>query len=290
VVLKGVGQRMGRDRITLMASGLAYSAILSLVPALAALVSLYGLVRSPEGILSDVGSLTAPLPGDVRDLVNEQVTTLAGSGSGLGIGLVVSVVLSAWTVSGGVNQLINGVNAAYEVEESRPVAKVRALALGFALCLVLLAATALLTLTVLPAVVRAFGLGELGTTLVSILRFPLLAAVVALVVGVVYKLGPDRSAKEALVSPGSLAATALWVVASIAFSAYVSNFGSYNATYGSLGAVVVLLIWLQLSALAILLGAVLNSVVDAWRRDELELEDKPGVLEPLKKVLAKLKR
>jgi membrane protein len=253
--------RVKRDHVPLNAAGVAFWAFLSTIPAMIALVSLYGLVADPDDIEQRVEDLGGALPDEARELVVQQLESItAASGGALTVGLLVSVAVALWSASSGMNYLIEALNVAYRRTESRGFVRRRGTALIFTLGALAFAAMTIAAITALPAILAASGLAGGLRWLISLAVWPLVG--VGLVVGlaILYRHGPDREpeARWAWVSPGSIFAVVTWIVASVGFQIYAGNFGSYNETYGSLGAVVILLIWLLLSALVVLVGAELN--------------------------------
>ncbi|MGI8682630.1 MAG: YihY/virulence factor BrkB family protein [Mycobacteriales bacterium] len=248
------------DQVSLLAAGVAFFTLLALAPALAAVVSIYGLVTTPAEASRQIADFTTALPKDARSLLADQVKTVAGGNPrGLGIALVIGVLLSLWTASGGMKQLIEAVNVAYDESETRKFLRLRGLALLFTLGMIVVFVATLGLLAVLPAVVNS----SAGQVVANVVRWPLLAVLTAAALAVLYRYAPDRdNPKLRWVTWGAGIATLLWVVGSVLFTIYVSNFGHYNKTYGSLGAVVVLLLWLYLSAFIILLGAEINAEME----------------------------
>ena len=248
------------DQVSLLAAGVAFFTLLALAPALAAVVSIYGLVTTPAEASKQIADFTTALPKDARSLLADQVKTVAGGNPrGLGIALVIGVLLSLWTASGGMKQLIEAVNVAYDESETRKFLRLRGLALLFTLGMIVVFVATLGLLAVLPAVVNS----SAGQVVANVVRWPLLAVLMAVALAVLYRYAPDRdNPKLRWVTWGAGIATLLWVVGSVLFTVYVSNFGHYNKTYGSLGAVVVLLLWLYLSAFIILLGAEINAEME----------------------------
>ena len=180
------------------------------------------------------------------------------SGTGLGIGLAVGVALALWSASAGIVNLIAALNRVYDENETRKFLKLRGTALALTLGGVVFVAAGILVITVLP---------EGGPA--SLVRWPILAAGFIFGLGVLYRVAPDRQdAQWRWVTPGAVMATVLWVLVSVAFSIYTSNFGKYNETYGALGAIVVTMLWLQLTALAVLLGAELNAEMEHQTRKD----------------------
>jgi membrane protein len=205
-------------------------------------------------------SVSDILPESAREIVTSQLQSLAAApSSGLGIGLVVSILAALWSASGGVGNLISAVNIAYDEEETRGFVKRKALALAMTLGAILFFGIAIASLAVFPAVIAATDPPAAVRFGLQAARWVVLLLAVVITLAVVYRYAPDRdNPKFAWTSTGATVATILWIVASIAFSLYAS-FGSYGKTYGSLAGVVVLLMWLWITTYAVLLGAELNA-------------------------------
>ena len=240
---------------------MAYYAFTALFPALIAAVTLYGLVADPAQVASQAKSLTDSLPKDAASLITTQLTQVAnGPSSALGIGLVVSVLGALFSASGGVGNVIKAINIAYDEEETRGFLKLRGLALLLTFGAVLFVVLAIGLIAVLPVVLSHVGLGSFGKIMANILRWVALVVFMLLALAVLYRWAPDRDApKFRWVGLGALVATLLWIVASAGLSIYVTNFGSYGKTYGALAGVIVLLLWLYITAFIVLLGAEINS-------------------------------
>jgi membrane protein len=234
------------------------------VPSLIALVTVYALLADPAKISEQVEPLTSLLPGEATVLVEQQLTAIVDSSStNLTIGLVVSVATALWAASGGIGALIKGINAVYGLDEERSFLKLRALALGLTFGAVVVVVLALLLVAAFPAVVDALNLGTAGRVGAELGRWLLLAALVALTLSIFYRVGPGgAAARWRWLSWGAVIALVIWLLGSIGFSLYVANFGSYNQTYGTLAAVIILMLWLFLSAYVILLGAALDAELD----------------------------
>ncbi len=260
-VLKRAWKESGRDSVGLLAGGVAYSAFLALVPSLVAAVLVYGLVSSPEDVARQVEEVGSALPQEAQTLLTEQMERVASAPQqGLGIGLVLALLLALWSASAGVAGLIGAVNLVYDEVDNRNFVKKRGLALLLTLGALVFVAIAIGLVAVLPAVLNAVGLGTAATIAVQVVRW--LGLVVAFVVAlaVVYRLAPDRdSPRFRWVTPGAVVATVLWVIASIGFSVYVDQFGSYGDTYGPIAGVVVLLLWLYITAWVVLFGGEINA-------------------------------
>jgi membrane protein len=242
-VLKRTKAEAKSDNLPLLAAGVAFYALLSLVPALAAMVSIYGLVADPADIDRQVSDALAAAPAEVRDLVSQQLESVTSqSGGGLGLTVVVSVLLALWSASSGMKHLMTAINVAYDEDESRGFLALRLRALALTVGAILFAVVAVGVITVVP------------------LAFPLLAVGVVAGLAVLYRYAPDRDEPRwSWTAPGTIVAAVGWVIASLLFSLYTSTMGSYAETYGALGAVVVLMLWLMITAAMIVVGAEVNA-------------------------------
>jgi membrane protein len=263
-VARRVVQEVKDDGVPLLAGGVTYYAMLALFPALIAVVSLYGLVVSPTQVASQIGSLTHALPSEARALLVTQLTALTTkSNSGLGVSAIIAILAALWSASSGMRWLMTALSRAYDEHEDRKFVKMRgaALLLTFAALAGLIVTMALLV--ALPSVFRLFGLGSVGRVVITVLRWPLLIGLLVVGLSVLYRYGPNRdAAKWRWVSWGSAIATAVWLVASVGLSIYASTFGKFDKTYGALGAVIGLMLWLFLSSFAVLLGAEINAELE----------------------------
>ena len=245
----------------MLSAGVAFYAFLSIFPALIAAVMTWGLVADPAQMREQVEGLTGALPASSRKLILAQIDNVAStSTSSLGIGLVVTLALALWSASGGVSNLMTAINLAYDEEDNRGFIKKKLLALGLTLAAIVFMLLALGLVAVVPAIFSAIGIPTAWLVIFQVLRWVLVVVLVGAALAVLYRLAPDRDAPQMKwVSIGAVVATVLWVIASLAFSLYVSNFGSYDKTYGTLAAVVVLLMWLWITSYAVLLGAEINA-------------------------------
>jgi membrane protein len=256
-VLKRVKAEVKEDNVTLLAAGVAFYAMLAIFPAIIAVVTIYGMVADPAQVESQIGELAKSLPAGADQLLTEQLKSVTSAGrQSLSIGLVVSLLAVLWTASGGVQGLVKGLNLVYDEKESRGFLKLRGLSLLLTLGAILLAVVAIALVAVFPAVVGDLGLGQAGELAASIARWVVLALLVLSAFAVLYRYAPDRAnPRWRWVSGGAVVALVLWLLGSIGFSWYVESFGKYNQTYGALAAVIILLLWLFLSAFVVLLGA-----------------------------------
>ena len=260
-IVKRAWQEAKADNVSLLAAGVAYYSFLALFPALIAAVLLYGIVASPADVARQVDQIGSALPSDAQHLLSDQMKTIAaGSNSALGFGFIVAVLGALWSASGGVNGLITATNVAYGETEKRNFLKLRGLSVLLTLGAILFVIVSVVLVAVVPAVASVIGLGVVGRILTELVRWVLLVAAVMVALAIVYRVAPSRDApKFQWVSVGAVVATVIWIVASIGFSLYVDNFGSYGKTYGSLAGVVVLLLWMYITAFIVLLGAEINA-------------------------------
>jgi membrane protein len=277
-IVKRAWKEAKTDNISLVAAGVAYYAFLALFPTLIAAVLLYGLIASPQDVQQQVDKIGTALPAEAQSLLSEQMSTIAATNSGaLGIGLVIALLGALWSASGGVNGLITAINIAYDETETRGFIKMRGLSIALTIGAILFFIVAVVLIAIVPAVADAIGLGALGRLLAEVLRWALLIAAVLVALALLYRIAPDRDAPQfKWVSIGSIVATAIWIVASLAFSLYVDNFGNYAKTYGSLAGVVILLLWLYVTSFIVLFGAEINAEAEQQTvKDTTRGEPKP---------------
>jgi membrane protein len=247
------------DNVPLLAAGMAYYTFLAIFPALIAAVLLYGLFADPATISQQINGLGTALPAPVKDLITQQLTMASGSGKA-GLGAVIAILLALFSASGGMGNLMTAINTAYDEEETRGFIKKRAVALALTLGAIVFLLLVVALVAVLPAVLGFLGTSTLVTILIQVVRWVLIVVVITSALAVLYRVAPDRDApKMRWVSVGAGIATLLWIIASIGFSLYVSNFSSYAKTYGALAGIVILLLWLFITSYAILLGAEINA-------------------------------
>jgi membrane protein len=260
-VLRRAWRETKADGIPLMAAGVAFYSFVALFPGLIAAATLYGLVADPVQVEEQIRSLSAALPPESAALIADQMREITSTPNrALGVGFVVGLLGALFTASGAVFNLIKAINLAYDEEETRGLVRLRALALLLTLGAIVFLVVAVGVVAVLPLVLGQIGLGGIGQTVVAVLRWVGLLVFVPAALALLYRYAPDRNdARFSWVSIGAVVATLLWVVGSVGFSVFVSNFGSYGETYGALAGVVVLLLWLFLTAFVVLLGAEINS-------------------------------
>ncbi|QBQ56606.1 YihY/virulence factor BrkB family protein [Nitrosococcus wardiae] len=277
-VLVRVKNELSEDKLTMVAAGVAFYALLALFPALTALVFIYGLVANPADVQQQLNTLSGIIPQEAQSLLNAQLSSItAQSPSALGFGVLGSILFALWGATKGMKTLMEALNVVYNEEEERGFLRLNGTALVLTLGAVLLGVLAIGLVVVLPALLGNLGLGESVRSWISLLRWPLLALFAMAGLAGVYRYGPSRSQPQwHWVNWGAVLATVLWVIASFGFSFYVSHFGSYNETYGSLGAVVIFLMWLFITAFIVLLGAELNAEMEHQTQvDTTEGEPQP---------------
>jgi membrane protein len=283
-ILRRTGRQLSKDHATLVAAGVAFYVFLGMIPALAAIISIYGMVMDPEQVQSHFEYLTTVLPAETKQL-EQQMMDIASNRAVAGWGAALGLLFMLWSGSKATKALIMAVNLADNRSEERGFVKVTLLSLGLTLAGVVFAALAIALIAVLPAVLSAFGLGNTTQTLLVWLRWPLLIAGFCVALALLYRYAPSRPAVPwKWVSAGTGAAVIIWAGGSLLLSWYVSRFGDYNQTYGSLAGIVLLQLWLFLTAYAVVIGAELNSEVerassqdDADARDREETETDNGI-------------
>ncbi len=251
---------VGENRIMLVSAGVTFFALLAIFPAIAALVSVYGLVADAATINDNLASLQGVLPSGALEIVGEQVKRLNEKGDAtLGVSLVLGIVLSVWSANGGMKHIFDALNLVYNERETRNFFVLNLVSLGFTAGALLFIISAIGAIVVIPIVFKFVGLSENAWWL-SLLRWPALFLVVIGALALLYRYGPSRDAPRwRWVSPGSVLAAFLWLAGSLLFSWYVANFGKYNQTYGSLGAAIGFMTWIWISTIIVLMGAQVNA-------------------------------
>ncbi|MWP36578.1 YihY family inner membrane protein [Rhodobacter sphaeroides] len=259
-----VWRSIDEDRVMLVAAGVTFYLLLALFPALAAFVSLYGLFADPAVIAEQADSLRGVIPAEGLDLLTEQLRALAsGESSSLTFSFVLSFLIAFWSANSGMKALIEAMNIAHEEREKRSFVKLTLLSFALTLGAMVLAVTMIVAVAVVPAVLAVFDLGSVATAVVWLVRWPLLLLLVATAMAGLYRWAPSRNAPEwRWVTWGSGLATLVWLIASIAFTIYLENFANYSATYGSLGALVGLLLWVWIAVMILIVGAEVNSEME----------------------------
>lgn len=261
MVVKRAWKETKDDNVPLLAAGVAFYAFLALFPGIIAMVTLYGLVADPVTVQEQIEGIARALPPESAALIADQLREITSTdSSSLGVGLVVSLLAALFSASGGVQNMMKAINLAYDEQETRGFVKLRGTALLLTLGAVVFLVVSVGLVAVTPVVLDRLPLGIVGEALGHVARWVALVVFAVVALAVLYRFAPDRdNAKLVWVGVGSIAATLLWVVGSAGFSLYVSNFGKYGKTYGTLAGVVVLLLWLFLTSYIVLFGAEVNA-------------------------------
>lgn len=257
-VASRIRPRIREHNLTLVAAGVAFYAFLALVPALVAFISIYGLIANPANVTQQVKDVASALPKEVQNFFVYQLTSIIHANrAGVSITLIVAIALALWSSSGGMAALVTGIHVAHEKDQPKSFAKNRAKALLLTLGAIVFLGVVIFVIAALPPVLSNAGLGSAGRVVVGILRWPLLAVVMVVGIGLLYRFSMKDHPRGWLgvVTPGTIVAMVGWLIASALFAVYTANFSSYSKTYGALASIVVLLLWLWLSCLLVLLGA-----------------------------------
>ena len=253
------------DNLTDWAASLTYYGLLSLFPMLIALVSIVGLFGDPQSTTRTVTDVVTEIgPESGAETFAGPINSITSNRSSAGVLFVLGLAIALWSASGYIGAFIRASNEIYEVEEGRPFWKLRPLQVAVTLAMVLMVAAVLMALVLTGPVVRAvaepIGVGDSAVTAWNYAKWPILAALFVLMIDLLYYASPNAKLRGfAWLTPGAVLALVLWAVASAGFALFVANFGAYDKTYGTLGGVVVLLIWMWITNVAILLGHELNA-------------------------------
>jgi membrane protein len=263
-ILWRVYGNIGNHRILALAAGMTYYSILAIFPALAALVAIYGFFSDPGTIAKHLDDISAFIPGGAIEIAREQLTRVATKGDRtLGLTFIIGLVISLWSANAAMKSLFDTLNIVYGEEEKRGFLKLNAISLSFTIAAIVFAMTALGAVVAVPLILNFVWLSDIAEFLIRWGRWPVMFICVAIALASVYRFGPSREAPRwRWLSWGSVVATLLWLIASAVFSFYAANFGTFNETYGSLGAVIGFMTWLWISAIVILLGAELNAEME----------------------------
>ncbi|MHA6278694.1 YihY/virulence factor BrkB family protein [Salinimicrobium sp. CAU 1759] len=267
----GVKDMFGEDNVSIVSAGVAFYAFLAVFPAIGALVSIYGLAMDPQSLQEQLQKISQVMPQQAFEIIQAQLQDLVStSGSALSWSLAIGILLSIWSANKGTKSLFTGIDIAYNTSNDRGFIKQNALTLLFTFGAVLLVILSLGVIVLWPAMVDKIPLPSTIKGLISWLRWLVLAAIVVFFLGAVYRYAPAKKKPDfKWVLPGAILSTFLWLIASWGFSFYVKNFGSYGEVYGSISAVVVMLLWLFLTSLIILLGAEVNSEIEKYSRSQV---------------------
>lgn len=267
-VASHIWTNIGCHRVLAIAAGVTFYALLAIFPAIAAIVALYGLFADTHTIVTQVNSMAGVLPGGAIAVIGDQVGRIVSRpSSSLGFTFIVSLLISLWSANAGMKAMFDALNVVYNAEERRSFIKLNAVSVAFTLAAIALLLAAMASVVVVPIVLNALPMESLIAPALGYTRWPLLLILIGLGLSVIYRFGPDREhAQWRWISWGSALAAIAWLAASLLFSWYAANFGSYNETYGSLGAVIGFMTWMWLSGIVVLLGAEIDAVMERWDR------------------------
>jgi membrane protein len=280
-IITSTWQRARKDNLSALAAAAAFYALLSIFPTITAVVSLYGLVADRTLTERQVAAMEGVLPPEALKLVATWLKALIqGPTEKFGIGLLISLLLASWSVWSATTMLMTAVNICYGDAERRGFVRFNLEAVALGASLVLLGVAAFALVAVLPVLLDLLPAPGAWRPVVSLMRWPVLAGLAIVVLAIVYRYARSRALREwKWISWGATLATALWLIGSIAFSFYVAEFGSYDRTYGSLGAVIVLLLWFYMTAYVILIGAELNAETERQAARDRSGRPRPALSE-----------
>lgn len=276
-ILTRTKNQLAEDNLTIVAAGVAFYAFVAVVPALGAMIAIYGLVADPAQVTANLQSLSRVLPAEVMPLLQEQMNRIVQNSDAAGWSVFIGIALALYSSASAMKALIIGLNIAYDEEEKRGFLKLQLVALGLTVAGIVGVLLVIGIAAIAPIALHWLGLSDRWTTLLTWLRWPVLVLLFLAGLSGVYRFAPSRESPQwRWLTWGAGAATLLWIIGSAAFSLYVAKFGSYDQTYGSLGAVVIFLFWLFLTAFVILLGAELNSEMERQtKKDTTTAPDRP---------------
>ena len=263
-ILWRVARSVPENRLVANSGSVAFFALMSIFPAVATIVSLYGIFADAHTIITHLNLLAGIFPRGVLELIKQEVLRVAGkSNDTLSVAFLIGLAVALWSANSGMSALFDALNVIYGEKEKRSLFKLYAATLAVTLASVVFVVAALTGVVIFPLVWNSAGFATPAHSIAALLRWPVLLLVVTIALAIIYRLGPSRrDAKWCWVTWGSVAAAGSWVGASMLFSWYVTAFDSYNRIYGSLGAAVGFMTWIWLSILIILLGAELNAEME----------------------------
>jgi membrane protein len=263
-ILSRTYQRFNDDRVLATAGGVVFFGLLAVFPAVTALVSFYGLFADPSTIGANLQTLSLMLPDGSFAIVQDQIArVLAKGNASLGGAFLFGLVFALWSANAGVKAIIDALNVVHEVHEQRSFVMLNLLSLAFTLSGIVALLLMVSAVVAFPLALDHVGLTPDSQIVVSLARWPLIFVVLLVALSILYRFGPSRAAPRwEWFGGGTLVAAGLWIAGSVALSWYLSNFGNYTATYGSLGAAIGLMTWMWMSATIVLVGAELNAVLE----------------------------
>ena len=260
--------RLRTHNLSLVSAGVAFYAFLAFVPTLIVAVAAYGLVADVDDVPRQVHNFAGALPHEVQSFIESQVTRIAKADTtGLSITVVSAILIALWSASGGMAALVTGISAARDQLDDLTFVKKRLKGLVLTLGAVVLLSVMIFLITAAPALLHDAGVNTDGRVVLNVLRWPALAIVMIVGIGILYRVAVASEAPVGrrwlgIVTPGTIVATIAWLLASGLFSLYTANFARYSRTYGSLASIVVVLLWLYLSAFSVLIGAEVDGVME----------------------------
>jgi len=263
-ILKRTVSEISNDRVLTEAAGVTFYTLLALFPAIAALISIYGLFADPATISEHLSALGSVVPGGGMEIVNDQVQRITAKGSTtLGFGAIFGLAVSLWSANQAIKAIVDALNIVYGEREKRSFFRRLLVTMTFTLASIVFLVLAMVGVVLIPIALKFIGLDGVLDTVLRLARWPVMLVVVSLFLACLYRYGPSReTAQWRWVSWGSAVASIIWIAFSLGFSWYVQNFGSYNETYGSLGAVIGFMTWIWLSAAVVLAGAELDAEME----------------------------
>jgi membrane protein len=271
-------QQINEDRVLAVAAGVVFYGLLAIFPAITAVVSLYGLFAKASTINEHLSLVAGLLPGGAVDIVQEQVNRLVSKGDAkLGFGFIFGLGVALWSANAGIKAIIDALNVVYDEKEKRGFIKLNLVSLAFTLATLASVLLAVGAVVILPLILGYIGLSDMSSLLLRLLRWPVLLALIMVGLAGLYRYGPSRKEPRwQWLTVGSVFAAVAWIVSSVLLSWYLANFANYDATYGSLGAAIGLMMWMWISAIVILLGAELNAEIEhQTAKDSTVHGDKP---------------
>ncbi len=264
---------MDRLNLSLIAAGVGFFAMLSLFPALSAILLFWSWFADPSQINALLDLADEVVPPEVYQVIANQVAGIinASSSGKIGTATIISLLLALWSARAGVSALIRGLNAAYDIGHRQSLWRRYMADIGVTLTLCALTFVAIAAVVIAPILITVLPLGPWLTAAVEITRWIVAIGVIMVTLGIVYRFGPNRRGRRPKwITPGAVVATLLWMIVSIAFGIYLRSFAHYNEVYGSLGAAVALLMWFYLSAYVVLMGGCLNAAIEAGGAEKLQ--------------------
>jgi membrane protein len=275
--LKQVPDRIKAHNVVVTAAGIAFFGLLALVPTLIAIISVYGLVNNgnEDEIKQQIEDTAGALDDSTKEFLADQLTAITTSDGNLAA-LVFGILLALFSASGAVQKMMGTIGVAYHAEDGRAGWKVRLLAYALTFGAVLSTVLMVTVFGIVPAVLDSVNLGTATETGIRLVRLPVMVVLLGLALTVLYRYGPDRSPRTPWLNPGAAVATVLWTIFALAFSLYSSQIGAMPASYGLLGTLAALMIFLQLTALAVIVGAEYNAIVEeaAQRTTGAKVDDR----------------